>query len=102
MAPLWATDQLLGMKFVVRAFPQGGVAGSSELRPQHLLDSLNSSDSAAKAGLLDAKLTLVTHESQCGPPTPRCGAVTVRAPPHPAQEEGCRRASDRVGDTLAG
>jgi len=62
-APSWASDQLLAMEAVVQSFPPGSAAGPSGLRPQHLLDCLNSADSAAKAGLLEAMLTLVTTTS---------------------------------------
>jgi len=60
VTPSLATDQLLAMEAVVRSFPLGSAAGPSGLRPQHLLDCLNSADSAAKTGLLEALLTLVT------------------------------------------
>jgi len=63
IAPSWASDQLQAMEAVVRSFPPGSAAGPSGLRPQHLLDCLNSADSAAKAGLLEALLTLVTTTS---------------------------------------
>jgi len=63
VAPSWASDQLLAMETVVRSLPPGSAAGPSGLRPQHLLDCLNSADSAAKAGLLEALLTLVTTNS---------------------------------------
>jgi len=63
VAPSWASDQLLAMETVVRSFPPGSATGLSGLRPQHLLDCLNSPDSAAKAGLLEALLTLVTATS---------------------------------------
>jgi len=43
--------------------PPGSAAGPSGLRPQHLLDFLNSADSAAKARLLETLLTLVTTVS---------------------------------------
>jgi len=63
VAPSWATDQLLAMEAVVRSFPPGSAEGPSCLRPKHLLDCLNSADIAAKAGLLEALLTLVTASS---------------------------------------
>jgi len=63
------------MEAVVRSFPPGSAAGPSGLRPQHLLDCLNSADSAAKAGLLEAQLTLVTVTS--------CGRLHPRAAPDP-------------------
>jgi len=60
VAPSWASDQLLDMETVVRSSPPGSAAGPSGLRPQHLLDCLNSAESAANARLLEALLTLVT------------------------------------------
>jgi len=63
VAPSLASDQLLAMEAVVRSFPPCSAAGPSGLRPQHLLDCLNSADSAKKAGLLEALLTLVTITS---------------------------------------
>jgi len=63
VTPSWATDQLLAMEAVVCSFPAGSAVGPSGLRPQHLLDCLNSADSASKAGLLEALLTLVTTVS---------------------------------------
>jgi len=63
VTPSWATDQLLAMEAVVRSFPPGSAAGPSGLRPQPMLDCLNSADSAAKTGLLEALLTLVTTVS---------------------------------------
>jgi len=63
VTPSWATDQLLAMEAVVRSFHPGSAAGPSGLRPQHLLDCLNSADSAAKTSLLEALLTLVTTVS---------------------------------------
>jgi len=47
VTPSWATDQLLAMEAVVRSFPPGSAAGPLGLRPQHLIDGLNSADSAA-------------------------------------------------------
>jgi len=63
VTPSWATDRLLAMEAVLRSFPPGSAACPSRLRPQHLLDCLNSADSAAKTGLLVALLTLVTTVS---------------------------------------
>jgi len=63
VAPSCAYDQLLSMETVVRSFPPCSAAGPSGLRPQHLLDRLNSADSAAKAGVVEALLTLVTTTS---------------------------------------
>jgi len=60
VTPSWATDQLLVMEAVVRSFTPGSAAGPSGLRPQQVLDCLNSADSAANTGLLEALLTLVT------------------------------------------
>jgi len=48
------------MEALVRFFLPGSAPGPSRLWPQHLLDCINSADSAAKAGLLEALLTLVT------------------------------------------
>jgi len=62
-APSWPSDKLLAMEAVVRSCPPGSAAEPSGLQPQHLLDCLNSADSAAKAGLLEALLTLVTTVS---------------------------------------
>jgi len=42
VTPSWASDQLLAMETVVRSFPPGSAAGTSGLRPQHLLGCLNS------------------------------------------------------------
>jgi len=63
IAPSWASYQLLAMEAVIRSFPPGCAAWPSGLRPQHLLASISSADSAAKAGLLEALLTLVTAKS---------------------------------------
>jgi len=48
---------------MVRSFSPGSAAGPSGLRSQHLLYCLNSADSAAREGLLEALLTLVTATS---------------------------------------
>jgi len=74
VTPSWATDQLLAMKAVVRSSPPGSAAGPSGLLSQHLPDCLNSADSAAKTGLLEALLTLVTATS--------CGRLHPRAAPY--------------------
>jgi len=74
VAPSWASDQLLAMEAVVRSFPLGSAAGPSGLRPQHLLDCFDLADSAAKAGLLEALLTLVTTTSS--------GRLNSRAAPY--------------------
>jgi len=62
-APSWASDQLLAMETVVRSFPPGSASGPYGLWPQNLLDCHNCADSAAKEGLLEALLTLVTKTS---------------------------------------
>jgi len=72
--PVMASHQILAMEVVVRSFLPGCAAGPSGLRPQHLLDCLNSADSAAKAGLLEALLTLVTATSS--------GRLKPRAAPY--------------------
>jgi len=69
-----ASHQILAMEVVVRSHLPGCAAGPSGLRPQHLLDCLNSADSAAKAGLLEALLTLVTATSS--------GRLKPRAAPY--------------------
>jgi len=63
------------MEAVVRSFPTGSAAGPSGLRPQHLLDNLIYADIAAKTGLLEALLTLVTTVS--------AGRLHPRASPYP-------------------
>jgi len=68
--PSWATDQLLAMEGVVRSFRPDSAAGPSGLRPQHLLNCMNSADSASKTGLLVALLTLYTTVS-AGRPHPQ-------------------------------
>jgi len=97
--PSWASDQLFAMEAVVRSFPPGSAAGPSGLRPQHLLDCLNSADSAAKAGLLEALLTLVTTVS-AGRLHPRATALLCRARLIPLRKKdgGVRRIA--VSDTL--
>jgi len=99
VTPSWAADQLLAMDAVVRSFPPGSVAGSSRLRPQHLLDCLNSADSAAKAGLLEAVLTLVTSISS-GHLHPRAAPYlcAARLIPRRKKDSGVRPIA--VGDTL--
>jgi len=62
------------MEAVGRSFSPGSAARPSGLRPQHLLDSLNSADSAAKAGLLEVLLTLVIATSS--------GHLSPRAAPY--------------------
>jgi len=58
VTPSWASDHPLAMEAVIRSFQPGSAAVPSGLRHQHLMDCLNSADSAAKAGLLEALLTL--------------------------------------------
>jgi len=77
VTPSWAKYQLLAMELVVRSLPPGSAEGPSGLRPQHLLDCLNSADSAAKTGLLEALLTLVTTVS-AGRLRPRAGHTCER------------------------
>jgi len=62
------------MEAVVRSFPLGSAAGPSGLQPHHLLDFLNSADSAAKARLLESLLVLVKATSS--------GRLQPRAPPY--------------------
>jgi len=87
------------MEAVVRSFPPGSAAGPSGLRPQHLLDCLNSADSASKAGLLEALLTLVMTVSS--------GRLHSRAAPYlcaarliPLRKKGGGVRPIAVGDTL--
>jgi len=95
VAPSWASGQLLAMESVVQFFPPGRAAGTSGLQPQHLLDCLNSSGSAAKAGLLEALLTLVTATSS-GHLHPRAAPyLSRRASSHCAKRMGV--APDRSG-----
>jgi len=87
------------METVVRSFPPGSAAGPSGLRPQNLLDCLNSAYSAAKTGLLEALLTLVTTVS-AGRLHPRA-ATYLCAPrliPLKKKDGGVRPIA--VGDTL--
>jgi len=93
VTPSWATDQLLAMQAVVRSFPPGSAAGPSGLRPQHLLDCLNSADSSVKTGQLEALLTLVTTFS-AGRLHPRAAPYLCGTP----QDEGVPPIA--VGDTL--
>jgi len=99
VTPLWATDQLLAMEAVVRSFPPDSAAGPSGLRPQNLLDCLNSADSAAKTGLLSALLTLVTTVS-AGRFHPRAAPYlrTARLIPLTKNDGGVRPIA--VDDTL--
>jgi len=53
-----STDKLLAMEAVDRSFSPGIAAGLSSLRPQYLFEGLNSANIAAKAGLLEALMTL--------------------------------------------
>jgi len=99
VAPSWASDQLLDMETVVLSFPPGSAAWPSGLRPQHLLDCLNSTDRAAKAGLLEALLTLVKTTSS-GRLHPRAAPYlcAVRLIPLRKKDGGVRPIA--VGDTL--
>jgi len=99
VTPSWASDPLLAMEAVVQSFPMRGAAGPSGLRPQHLLDCLNSADSAAKAGLLEALLTVVTTES-AGRLHPRAAPLlcAARLLPLKKRDGGVRPIA--VGDTL--
>jgi len=101
VTPWWAADQLLAMEAVLRSFPPGSAAWPSGLRPQHLLDCLNSADSAAKAGLLEALLTLVTAVSagrlHLRAVPPLCAARLI---PLRKKDGGVRPIA--VGDTLHG
>jgi len=99
VTPSLATDQLLAMEAAVRSFPPGSAAGPSVLRPQHLLDCLNSADSAARTGLLEALLTLVTTVSTVRL-HPRAAPYLLRCLHHPAEEEGLGVRPIAVGDTL--
>jgi len=99
VAPSWTSDQLPAMETVVRSFPPGSAAGPSGLRPQHLLDCLNSADSAAKAGLLEALLTLVTTTSS-GRLHPRAAPYLFAARLIPLRKKHGSVRSIAVGDTL--
>jgi len=92
VSPSWASDQLLAMEFVVRSFPSGSAALPSGPRPQHLLDCLNSSDSAPKAGLLEDLLTLVNAISS-GRLHPRAATYlcAARLIPLGKKDGGCVR-----------
>jgi len=96
VAPSWASDQLQAMEAVVRSFPPSSAAGPSGLRPQHLLDCLNSADSAAKAGLLEALLTLVTTVSS-GRLHPRAAPYLCAARLIPLRKKRWGRAPHRSG-----
>jgi len=99
VTPSWATDLILAMEAVVRSFPPGSAAGPSGLRPQHLLDCLNSADSDANTCLLEALLTLVTKVS-AGRLQPRAAPYlcAARLIPLKKKDEGVRPIA--VGDTL--
>jgi len=99
VAPSWASDQLLAMWTVVRSFLPGSAAGHSGLRPQHLLDFLNSAESAAKAGLLEALLTLVTTTSS-GRLLPRTAPYLRAARLIPLRKKDGGVFPIAVGDTL--
>jgi len=97
--PTWASDQLLAVEAVIRSLPPGSAAGPSGLRPQHLLNCLNSSDGAAKAGVLEALLNLVTTISS-GLLQPRAAPYlcAARLIPLRTKDGGVRPIA--VGDTL--
>jgi len=69
------------------------------LRPQHLLDCLNSADSAAKAGLIEALLTLVTSTSS-GRLHPRVDPYLCAARLIPLRKKDGGVRPIAVGDTL--
>ena len=48
----WPEEELTLLREAIRSFPPGGAAGSSGLRPQHLLDALALADSASQRALL--------------------------------------------------
>jgi len=98
VTPSWATDQLLAMEAVVRSFPPGSAPGPSGLRPQHLHDCLNSADCAAKAGLLEALLTLVTISAGRLYPLAAPFLCAARLIPLKKKDRGVRLVA--VGDTL--
>jgi len=99
VTPPWASDQLSAMEPVVLSFPPGNAAGPSGLRPQPLLDSLNCADSAAKTGLLEALLTLVTAVSAGRlHPRPATLLCAARLTPRSKKDGGVRLIA--VGDTL--
>jgi len=99
VAPPWASDQLLAMESVVRSFRPGSAAGTSGLRPQHLLDCLNSADSSAKAGLLETLLTLVAATSS-GRLHPRAAPYLCAARLIPLHKKDGGVRPIAVGDTL--
>jgi len=87
------------MEAVVRSFPPGSAAGPSNLRPQHLLDFLNSADSAAEVGLLEALLTLITTVS-AGRLHPRAAPFLCAARLIPLKKKDGGVCPIAVGDTL--
>jgi len=95
----WATDQLLAIEAKVRSFPPGSAASLSGLRPQHLLDCLDSADSAAKMCLLEALLTLVTTISM-GYPHPRAAPYLCAARLIPLKKKDGSVRPIAVFDTL--
>jgi len=99
VTPSWATDQLLAMEAVVRSFPLESAERPSGLRPQHLLDCLNSADSAPKAGLLGALMTLGTATSS-GRLHPRVASYLCAARLIPLRKNVGRVRQIAVGDTL--
>jgi len=100
-APSWATDQLVAMEAVVRSSPPGSAAGPSGLRPRHLLDCLNSAESAAKTALLEALLTLVTTVS-ASRLHPCAAPYLSAASPIPLRKKDGGVRPIAVGDTLRG
>jgi len=99
VAPSWASDQLLAMEAVVQYFQPGSAAGPSGLRPQHLLDCLNSADSAVRAAFLEALLTLVTATSS-GRIYPRAAPYLCAAHLIPLRKKDGVVRPIAVGDTL--
>jgi len=99
VSPSWASDHLLAMESVVRSFPPGTAAGPSGLWPPHLLGCLKSADSAAKAGLLEALLTLVTA-TDSGRLHPRAAPYLCAARLIPLRKKDGGLRPIAVGDTL--
>jgi len=95
----WGHDQLVAMEALVRSFPPGSAAGLSGLRPQHMLDCLNSADGAAKTGLLEALLLLVTTAS-AGSMHPIAGPYLCAARLIPLRKKDGGVRPIAVGDTL--
>jgi len=87
------------MKPMVRSFLHGSAEGPSGLRPQHLLECLNSADRAAKLRLLEALLTLDTA-TRSGRLHPRAAPYLCAARRIPLRKKDRRGAPDRGGETL--